>query len=126
MAEQYHELLQAAKKVRENSYSPFSKFKVGAALLSRDGKIYVGTNVENVSFSAGICAERAALSAAIADGKRKFTAIAIYADKPATPCGICRQVLMEFGDIWVITASDGTEPRSFTLSKLLPEAFTKF
>lgn len=125
MTEKYAELISKAREVRENAYAPYSNYKVGAALLCKDGSIYTGVNVENAAYSAGICAERAALSAAVADGKRKFLAIAIYAGPGVTPCGICRQMLSEFGDMWVISASDSEKPDSITLGKLLPASFGK-
>ena len=123
MSDKYAEIIEAARAVREKAYAPYSKFKVGAAILCRDGSIYTGVNVENASYPAGICAERAAIAAAIADGKTKFTAIAVFAENGVTPCGICRQVLSEFGDMWVICAGPDLQPRSTTLSKLLPDAF---
>lgn len=126
MTEKKEELLEAARKARDNAYAPYSGFRVGAAILCRDGSIYTGANVENASYPAGICAERAALSAAVADGKRKFTAIAVCSEGMATPCGICRQALAEFGDMWVITAGPDGSEKQFTLSKLLPDAFTSF
>lgn len=119
----YDELIKRAKQARESAYAPYSNYRVGAAILSSDGEIFTGVNVENASYPAGICAERGAVSAAVAAGKRKFLAIAVYAGEGVTPCGICRQVLAEFGDMWVITASDSAEPKSFTLSALLPQTF---
>ena len=126
MTETFDNLIKDAKEVSRNAYAPYSKLNAGAALLCRDGSVYTGVNVENVSFPAGTCAERSALSAAVSDGKRKFTAIAIYSEKQITPCGFCRQTLIEFGDMWVITASADGEIKQYTLSKLLPEAFLKF
>ena len=125
MAESFNDLIDAAIRAAKNSYSPYSHFSVGAALLSRDGKIYTGCNVESVSFPVGICAEHSALAAAINDGKRKFTAIAIYSDSGVTPCGKCRQALAEFGDMWVITIDSKGVKKDLTLSKLLPDAFNK-
>ncbi len=92
-------LFEAALKVAENSYSPYSKFRVGAAILCADGSIVTGANVENRSFGLTICAERSALVAAISAGRKDFTAIAIAtpdASYPVSPCGACRQVLSEF------------------------------
>lgn len=125
MSEKYAALIEKAKIARENAYAPYSNYKVGAAILAKDGQIYTGVNVENAAYPAGMCAERAALSAAIADGQRKFLAIAVYAGDGVTPCGICRQMLAEFGDMWVISASDGAQPTSTTLGKLLPASFNK-
>lgn len=120
----YKKLINAAKKAKENSYSPYSNFKVGAAVLSKSGKIYLGTNYENASFSATVCAERNALGAAIANGERAFKAIAICGDKKAFPCGICLQSLIEFGEMDVIIVSE--EPEIYKLSSLLPNAFKEF
>lgn len=123
MTETDHLLIERAKAAREQAYAPYSGYKVGAAILSADGEIFAGANVENASYPAGICAERAALSAAVAAGKRRFSAIAVYAGTGVTPCGICRQVLAEFSDMRVICASDGAVPQIYSLSALLPEAF---
>ena len=117
-------LINAARKVRENAYAPYSKYKVGAALLAKSGKVYVGCNFENVSFGAGTCAERVALGAAIAAGEREFVAVACVGGEGVTPCGICRQALAEFGDITVYCAdADSSDVREYTLAELLPCAF---
>ena len=94
----YNELMEMAKKASENSYSPYSKFPVGACALFESGKTYIGTNVENASYGATICAERSAILNAIVNGERKLTAIAIYGPKMkrCAPCGPCRQVINEF------------------------------
>ena len=96
MNERHRQLVEAACEQRLRSYSPYSRFRVGAALLGRSGTIYLGTNVENASFGLSICAERAAVCRAIADGEQAFEAIAICADgsEPTPPCGACRQVLL--------------------------------
>lgn len=117
-------LLEVAEMVRGNAYAKYSGFRVGAALVGASGQIYMGVNIENASYPAGICAERAALCAAIAAGEQKFTAIAIVGGEdntPCCPCGICRQVLAEFcpPDFPVIL-TDGVYP----LGGLLPHAFT--
>lgn len=128
----YRSLIEAARKVRLHSHSPYSQFKVGAALLGKSGKVYLGTNVENASFGLSNCAERTAIFRAVTDGEKEFEAIAIVADgnRPTPPCGACRQVLMEFGpDMIVITAGqegpDGPCSES-TVADLLPEAFHDF
>ena len=122
-------LLESAAAARENAYAPYSGFRVGAALLCASGKIYVGVNVENISFGGTICAERAAVCAAVAAGERAFSALAVTAgSSPVTPCGICRQVLSEFskdGKLVVICGVDGGY-NTFSLEKLLPEAFAQF
>lgn len=127
----YKELLDAARRARENAYAPYSHFKVGAALLASSGAVYLGCNIENASFGATICAERSAIASAIAGGSRDFSAIAIIggaenADTaPCTPCGICRQVLSEFCDPdfpVILENGDGTE-KIVKLSELLPHSF---
>jgi cytidine deaminase len=113
--------------VMERAYAPYSRFRVGAALLSSDGSITEGCNVENAAYPSGICAERSAVSAAVARGNRSFEAILIAteADEPTPPCGMCRQVLEEFSPHLVVVAAtrDGREAR-WTLDELLPKAFT--
>lgn len=109
----------------ENSYSPYSNFPVGAALITEEGEIFTGTNIENVSFGLSICAERVAIFKAISSGKRNFKAIVIYnsQEKLITPCGACRQVLLEFApDCEIINAND-QEWKLYNLQELLPEAF---
>lgn len=122
-------LTKAAGRARENAYAPYSHFRVGAALLASSGRVYVGCNVENVSFGGTICAERAALCAAVAAGERKFTALAVTAGgAPVVPCGICRQMLAEFagdGGLPVICAQEGGD-RVYTLGDLLPDSFASF
>ena len=118
-------LIEAAAVARENAYAPYSKFKVGAAILAKSGKIYTGANFENASFGAGTCAERVALGAALAAGEREFDAVACVGEGSITPCGICRQAMREFGDVTVICASpDLTDIREYTLSELLPYSFS--
>ena len=122
--EQREDLIAAAIEVRKNSYSPYSNYKVGAALLSGSGKIYVGSNFENSSFGAGICAERVALGAALSAGERKFIAICICGSNyQITPCGICRQSLCEFGDMEIICCDENGEVSEYKLSKMLPKSF---
>ena len=125
-------LILAAFSARTFSYSPYSNFAVGAAVLCSDGEIYNGCNIENSSYPVGICAERAAISKAFSFGKRDFKAIAIVgglsnASKPeyCPPCGMCRQFLSEFcdSDFAVITAKSQAEYRLFRLGDLLPESF---
>jgi cytidine deaminase len=119
-------LLEAARQVRANAYAPYSGFEVGAALLGKSGKIYTGCNVENASYGATICAERAALLGAIAAGEREFVALAIAGGgaKPVPPCGICRQFLSEFGtDLQLIMAGPGGAVVEARLGDYLPESF---
>ncbi len=119
-------LLEMAKKARENAYAPYSNFKVGAAIITEDGKVFTGANVENASYGLSICAERVALFKAVSEGYRKFKAIAVVADTdgPVSPCGACRQVLSEFGDMDVIMANVKGDMKVMKLSELLPESFT--
>jgi cytidine deaminase len=119
------ELIAKAMEAREKAYEPYSNFAVGAALLGKSGRVYTGCNVENASYGLSICAERTAIFKAISEGEREFEAIAVVTEKGVTPCGACRQVLMEFGeDIQVIVADEAGEFRIFALQELLPEAFT--
>jgi cytidine deaminase len=111
--------------VRNHAHVPYSNFAVGAALLTRSGKVFTGCNVENLSYRLTICAEEAAAAAAIAAGERDFVAIAIVADstEPAMPCGACRQVLAEFNpDLEVITSTPAGRSETARLSELLPRA----
>ena len=120
-------LIAEAINARRRAYAPYSKFKVGAAVLGKDGRVFTGCNVENASYGATVCAERVALFAAVAAGCRKFEAIAIVYDKEALadPCGMCRQVLIEFGsDIAVIRANLKGEFSLTTATALLPGAFS--
>jgi cytidine deaminase len=116
-------LVDAAWSAREQAYAPYSKFAVGAALLAADGRIFVGCNVENLSFGLSNCAERVAVGAAVAAGAREFLAVAVVADTdvPVSPCGACRQVLSEFGVGRVMVANRG-ERLEFGLEELLPRA----
>ncbi len=121
------ELLAAARAVRENAYAPASRFLVGAAVLAADGRIFVGCNVENASYGLTVCAERSAVSAAVAAGARALLAVAVVTDlaEPARPCGGCRQVLAEFGSHMqvVLGGRDGAVVMT-SLDQLLPEPFT--
>ena len=124
------ELVEKAVKALENSYSPYSGFKVGAALLTKDGRIFVGCNIENASYTAGICAERTALGNAVSAGAGDFLKIAIAGGKNGKitdycpPCGICRQVLSEFcGEDFEILLYNGKSIKSHRLSELLPQNF---
>lgn len=124
------ELVEAATKVRENAYAPFSEFKVGAALETDDGQIIVGSNVESASYGLTVCAERVAVWNAISQGKRKITKIAVVADTEdlTPPCGVCRQIIWEFGgNIPVIFANLNGKVETVQMKELLPRAFdTKF
>ena len=124
------ELVEAATAVRENAYAPFSEFKVGSALETDDGQIIVGSNVESASYGLTVCAERVAVWNAISQGKRKIVKIAVVADTEALtpPCGVCRQIIWEFGgDIPVVLANLKGKTETVQMKDLLPRAFdTKF
>lgn len=124
----YEEMIESAEVASKNSYSPYSKFAVGACVLTENDKIYTGCNFENSSFGLTICAERNAVGSAIADGEKKIKAIAIYSPnmENCTPCGACRQVLNEFksaqGLDIIVKIKDGI--KVYTLEELLPESFS--
>ena len=119
-------LVEAASAARENAHAPYSAFAVGAAVLDASGHVYVGCNIENASYGLSVCAERHAIAAAVAAGEDRIEALAVVTDTdpPASPCGACRQVLVEFGDFPVILANPAGERLLTTVSDLLPDAFT--
>ena len=122
----FRKLIAAAKAAQRNAHAPYSKFRVGAALLTKSGKVYTGVNVENASYGLTNCAERVAVGKAVSEGHRKFQAIAVVAPSAAlSPCGACRQVLAEFGECVVICADSRNTRRLriHLLSELLPHAF---
>lgn len=128
----YSQLLEKAIKARENAYAPYSHYMVGAALLTKGGKVYTGCNVENASYSPTNCAERTAFFKAISEGEREFEAIAIVAGKEGeslsencTPCGVCRQVMVEFcSPDFKIVLGTPTDVKIHTLQELVPLSFT--
>ena len=120
------DLIILAFDAQKNSYSPYSKFPVGACLLTKSGKTFCGCNIENASYPAGICAERVAMSKAISEGEKSFDTIVITSngDNYAYPCGICRQFLSEFGaELKVVVAKSVDDYKIFKLSDLLPHSF---
>lgn len=122
------ELINLAKKAKEYAYVPYSHFRVGAAVLTSEGEVFTGCNIENASYGGTVCAERTALFKAISEGKTKISKIAVIGDMEdfTYPCGICRQVIAEYGtDIEVIVAKCNGEYRKHKLSELLPYAFTE-
>ena len=122
----FEPLIKAALKVRENAYAPYSKFSVGSAVLTDDGSIFAGCNVENASYGLAICAERNAITSAVAAGKQDFAVIAVAATPLASPCGACRQFIFEFGDDIQIISVDAAQPASrkqWTSKELLPGGF---
>lgn len=121
------ELIQRAREAMANAYAPYSKFHVGAAIEAEDGRIFVGCNVENASYGLTICAERMAVGAAVVAGARKFRRLAVTTavEPPASPCGACRQLLMEFGPDMEILGVGPRSERRWTLRQLLPDAFNR-
>lgn len=121
----YRELFRAAQQAIQHAYAPYSRFKVGAALLTKTGEVFTGVNVENSSFGATICAERSAFVRAVSEGYRDFEAIAVAtSDGEAYPCGICRQFMFEFGDdLKIITGEDEEHLHIAEIRELLPEGF---
>ncbi|MCR5178654.1 MAG: cytidine deaminase [Lachnospiraceae bacterium] len=129
------ELITTALETRKRSYSPYSKYAVGAAVLAESGSLYCGCNIENASYGATVCAERVAIFAAVAAGEEKIKAVAVVGGPAdvrdvmpdeASPCGICRQVMREFGDpaeMEIIIAKSINDYRIFKLAELLPESF---
>jgi cytidine deaminase len=118
-------LLKQAAEARLLAYAPYSHYPVGAALLSSNGRIFTGVNIENAAYPAGICAERVAVFKAVSEGEKSFTAVAVVTANGGTPCGSCRQVLSEFSQDMVVILGDdkGNYLREIPLSTLLPEAF---
>ena len=120
------ELIEVARKYREFSYSPYSKFKVGAAVLTKQGHVYGGCNLENSSYPVTNCAERTAIFKAVSEGEKEFAALAVIADTegPCSPCGACRQVMGEFHINKIIMANLHGAVKVVTLEELLPYAFS--
>jgi cytidine deaminase len=121
------ELLKKADEAKRHAYAPYSNFRVGAALLSRSGRVYVGANIENAAFSVTCCAERVALFGAVMNGERDFEAIAVTSDSDriTTPCGVCRQALFEFSPrMDVISSNNALEYETKKLSAMLPGGFS--
>jgi cytidine deaminase len=127
MSKRYRELVAAAINAKELAYAPYSKFRVGAAILAKDGRILTGCNIESSSYGLTICAERTAIFKAYSEGIRDFTAIAVVSDDPefTPPCGACRQVLIDLaGDIDFVMANAKNKLKVLRLKSLLPLAFT--
>ena len=122
----YSLLIQKAVEAKKFAYAPYSNFKVGAALLTTDGKIYTGCNIENSSYGLTICAERTAIFKAMSEGKRKFSAIAVSGDTDnyLTPCGACRQIIFDHcGNIDIVLINKNLDQKIFSTNDLLPLAF---
>lgn len=123
LSEAYQQLLAAAKETMENSYSPYSRFPVGAALLTDDGHIFTGCNVENANFGSTICAERTAMAKAVSEGFRQFRAIAVVAVRARScwPCGLCRQFMSEFSaGLLVVVEDESGAIKTMPMQDLLP------
>jgi cytidine deaminase len=121
------ELVEAARRVMERAYAPYSQFRVGAAVLGATGQIYAGANVENASYPVGLCAERSAIATAVSAGERTLLAVAIATDtdEPVCPCGMCRQMIREFAeDLPIVLSTRADERHRHTLSGLLPHSFS--
>ena len=118
-------LINQAIEARKKAYAPYSNFKVGAALLGKSGTVYLGCNVENASFGLTCCAERTAIFKAVSEGEKEFEAIAVATSNGVTPCGACRQVLIEFApDLKIYITNDSGRITTTSIKKLLPNAFT--
>jgi cytidine deaminase len=122
----YAELIARAIEARNHAYAPYSKFKVGAAVLTAAGRIYTGCNVENVAFGASVCAERTAILKAVSEGDHEFQAIAVVTQNAVFPCGTCRQVMLEFAPQMVVIIADvqGNAVSTASVGGLLPDGFS--
>jgi homotetrameric cytidine deaminase len=120
-------LVEQARAVQAKAYAPYSQYRVGAALEADDGRVFLGCNVENVSFGLTICAERAAVARAVAEGALSFRRVTIVTDSepPAPPCGACRQVLFEFSPGLIVESVGPTSRQRWSIQELLPAAFSK-
>jgi cytidine deaminase len=118
-------LIAAARAARKQAYAPYSRYRVGAAVISQDGAVFTGCNVENAAYPACICAEQTATVKAVSEGQQRLRAVAIATSNGGSPCGMCRQVLNEFGgpDLIVMLVDNRGRVRETTLRKLLPDAF---
>ena len=125
----YEDLVARALAARAGTYSPYSNYAVGAAVLTSDGRVFTGANVENASYGLSVCAERAAILAAVNAGARQHSAVAVATSTspPAAPCGVCRQTMAEFAedDMPIVLVNDRGERTDTSLAKLLPHAFRK-
>lgn len=124
--QQRSRLVEEALLARQRAYAPYSRYQVGAAVLTADGQIYVGCNVENAAYPATICAERVALTSAVANGQRDFVALAVATADGGTPCDICRQVMAELGpamEVYLVNGQ-GQVVHSTTVKALLPDSFS--
>lgn len=122
----YSKMIKMAIEAKEKSYSPYSNFRVGACVKMSDGSYYTGCNIENGAFSPTVCAERVAIFKAVSEGKREITALCVAADRDNTyPCGVCRQVIVEFSkDAEIIVANSAEDYSVYSVSELLPKSFS--
>jgi len=120
------QLINLANQARQHAYAPYSKYRVGAAVRTKSGRVFTGVNVENAAYPQTMCAERVAIFKAVSEGEKEFEAISVVTDNGGSPCGGCRQVLAEFGlaTIVLIANGEGKLTHEMTVKDLLPEAFT--
>ncbi len=121
-----HRVVNAARRARKNAYAPYSRYPVGAAVLTKSGKVYTGCNVENAAYPSGLCAERVAIFKAVSEGERELAAIAVVTKNSGSPCGACRQVFSEFARsdaVYIVANIRGDSYKTFALAELLPERF---
>ena len=126
MNQEWQSLIDLANEARRRAYAPYSKYRVGAALRTKSGRIFTGVNIENAAYPTSMCAERTAVFKAVSEGERDFVLIAVVTDNGGSPCGGCRQVLAEFGLDTVVLIADGKGRlvKQTSVGELLPEAFT--
>jgi len=126
MNQEWQSLIDLANEARRRAYAPYSKYRVGAALRTKSGRIFTGVNIENAAYPTSMCAERTAVFKAVSEGEREFELIAVVTDNGGSPCGGCRQVLAEFGLDTVVLIADGKGHlvKQTSVGELLPEAFT--
>lgn len=123
----YDRLVNAARRARLKAYAPYSKYKVGAAVLAKSGKIYSGCNVENAAYPSGLCAERVAIFKAVSEGEREFVALAVVTSNSGSPCGACRQVFSEFAQneaVIILASAQGKQFKQFTMAEILLDRFS--
>jgi cytidine deaminase len=126
MKSDLEELIRAARAARLNAYVPYSHYAVGAAVLTKSGKVYAGCNIENAAYPTGLCAERVAIFKAVSEGERALVALVVVTSNAGSPCGACRQVFSEFGEddaVIVLARSRGNHRKKFTMKEILPDRF---
>lgn len=126
MKSDQEELIQKARAARLNAYVPYSHYAVGAAVLAKSGRVYVGCNIENAAYPTGLCAERVAIFKAVSEGERELVALAVVTSNAGSPCGACRQVFSEFAEddaVIVLARSRGDYRKRFTMRQILPDRF---